>query len=329
MQYASAAFPSVPPPQPSRDARLLNVFDASDSDIDSAPSEAIGAALESNRIVRFARCPFPLPDEMQLRHLRMELPRRLRLKNVSYHPSGRQLRGLDADADLHARTRELLQGHLDAVTGFLRRVMPHLSTDWTVGKCSFRPIQERGRNLSPHASNELVHIDAGAYGATHGDRILRFFVNINDHEDRVWATKGSLEEVLARHGRDAGLLDDSGRLRLRIDPSLADRAFSFAVRGLVGLNGSARALDSSPYDRAMRQLHNYMKDSETFKSDMRGYEEIRFPPGSAWMVFTDGLSHASLSGQHALVTTLIIRRAALRQPQFAPYNLLAAHARAQ
>jgi hypothetical protein len=69
-----------------------------------------------------------------------------------------------------------------------------------------------------------------------------------------------------------------------------------------------------------------MKDSEAFKADPEGYEEIRFPPGSAWMVFTDGVSHACLSGQFALVTTLLIRRAALQYPQFAPYDLLAAHA---
>jgi len=40
------------------------------------------------------------------------------------------------------------------------------------------------------------------------------------------------------------------------------------------------------------------------------------------MVFTDGVSHASLSGQFALVTTILIRHTALRHPQFAPYHLL-------
>ena len=53
--------------------------------------------------------------------------------------------------------------------------MPALAKNLRAGTCSFRPLEERGRNLKPHASNELVHIDAGAYGATNGDRILRFF----------------------------------------------------------------------------------------------------------------------------------------------------------
>ena len=90
------------------------------------------------------------------------------------------------------------------------------------------------------------------------------------------------------------------------------------------MNPLARLLDTSPYDRAMRRLHNYMKDDPGFRQDQRDYEEMRFPPGSAWMVFTDSVSHASLSGQFAFVTTILVRRAALRYPQFAPFTLLKA-----
>ncbi len=290
---------------------------------DPEAAASIAAALEANRIVYFPRCPFPLPDAAALRHLRVELPSRLKLKNISYHSDSGRVSGLEADEATVERTRSVLREHWASLASFLRQVMPHLLLDSTVGKCSFRPIQERGRKLKPHASNELVHIDAGAYGATNGDRILRFFVNVNEREDRVWASKGSIQDVLQRHGVAAGLFDGSGRLRRRIHKNAGDHAFSLMVSALARVNPLARALDSSPYDRAMRQLHNYMKDSEDFKADQRGYEEIRFPPGSAWMVFTDGVSHASLSGQFALVTTIIVRRSALRHPQYAPYELLA------
>lgn len=306
---------------PSR-ASVVVTIDA--AEIDAQVAEEISSALETNHIVYFPRSPVPLPDARTLQHLRVDLPSRLRLKNVSYHPRKQSLSGLEADGPTRELTAEALRVHLDDVAAFLQRVMPRLCEGWTVGKTSFRPIQERGRNLKPHASNELVHIDAGAYGATNGDRILRFFVNVNEHEDRVWASKGPIEDVLDRHGIAAGLLDQAGRLQVKIDKSPADHARSLAVNALSQLNPLANALDSSPYDRAMRLLHNYMKDSEEFKSDKRGYEEIRFPPGSAWMVFTDSVSHASLSGQFALVTTIVIRRAALRQRQFSPYDLLKA-----
>ncbi|HUN72495.1 MAG TPA: Kdo hydroxylase family protein [Steroidobacteraceae bacterium] len=288
-------------------------------------SERIARELESNHIVYFPRSPIPLPDAETLQYLRTELPSHLKLKNISYHPEGARVTGLDGEDALRERTCGVLKRHLEDVAGFLYRIMPQWRDVCRVGTCSFRPIQERGRNLKPHASNELVHVDAGAYGATNGDRIFRFFVNVNDREDRLWASKGSLQDVLERHGTAAGLLDASGSLRQRIDKGLADHAFSAAISGLAHLNPLAHTLDSSPYDRTMRRLHNYMKDSDDFKQDMRGYEEIRFPPFSAWMVFTDGVSHASLSGQFALVTTIIVPRAALSYPQFSPYALLRSH----
>jgi hypothetical protein len=302
---------------------VLAMIDPGDPEAGSKAS----VALESNHIVCFGRSPVPLPDEATLEYLRTELPHRLKLKNISYHPEGDRITGLEIDDPaVHERTRKVLTEHLAGVAALVDRLLPHWRGGYRIGTCSFRPIQERGRNLQPHASNELVHIDAGAYGATDGDRIFRFFVNVSDREDRVWASKGNFQEVLQRHGAAAGVLDASGRLQRRIDKGLGDHAFSAAIGGLARLNPLAHTLDSSPYDRTMRRLHNYMKDSPEFKEDMRGYEEIRFPPCFAWMVFTDGVSHASLSGQFALVTTLIVSRAVLKYPQYAPYALLAARA---
>jgi hypothetical protein len=288
------------------------------------PDVSIADALESSHIVFFPKCPIRLPDEATLRYLRSDLPERLKLKNVSYHPEADRITGLEADAETTLRVTRILKDHLAGVSEFLREHIAHLSTDWTIGTCSVRPIQERGRNLKPHASNELVHVDAGAYGATDGDRILRFFVNFSDHEDRVWATKGPIEEILSRFGREAGLIDSHGRLALRLTKNAADRALSSVVGGLAHLNPLARVLDTGPYDRAMRRLHNYMKDDPAFRQDRRGYEEIRFPPYSAWMVFTDSVSHASLSGQFAFVTTIIVRRRHMKHPQYAPFNVLMA-----
>ena len=292
----------------------------------SANPVRIRDSLEANRIVYFPTCPIPLPDRATLDFLRRELPSRLKLKNISYHPEAGKVSGLEADDATTTRVTAVLREHLDEVSTFLRRVTGDLTEGARIGTCSFRPIEEKGRNLKPHASNELVHVDAGAYGATNGDRILRFFVNVHPERDRVWATKGSFDEMLDRYGRRAGLLDDAGRLQVPVAKGGGDRAFSALVSGLARLNPLATVLDSSPYDRAMRRLHNYMKDDESFKADMYGYQEIRFPPNSAWMVFTDGVSHASLEGQFALVTTMIVRRARMRHPERAPLNVLLSRA---
>jgi len=286
--------------------------------------DALGDALERGEIVLFPRSPIELPDDADLRFLRDELPGRLRNKNISYHPEIDSVPGLKAEPDFVARTQRILKQHAHRVEEFLKRMMPTITRDWTVGTSSFRPIQEKGRDLSPHASNELVHIDAGAYGATYGDRILRFFVNVNPVEDRVWATRGAFPELYARYGQAARVTPDTRR-RASLQRGALDKLRTGVLRTVAAAGlPQAMLIDSSPYDRTMRQFHNFMKDEPGFRDDTSSQNEIRFAPFSAWMVFTDMVSHASLSGQHALVNTFLLRLANCRLPQFAPYRILSA-----
>lgn len=275
-------------------------------------------ALERGEIVFFRACPVELPPDRDLERLRAELPRQLKAKNVSYHPESGRLRGVAARGGLRDAVLDTLTAHGARVRAFLRECMPALTEGWTVGTTSFRPVQERGRGLSAHASNELIHFDAGAYGATDGDRILRFFVNVNPDEDRVWCTKGTFPDVFARYGADAGVTDGGS-----LERGAVDRFRGCLLRGIAkaGL-GEAALADSSPYDRLMRRFHNYMKDTPSFQARDETWREIRFPPFSAWMVLTDMVSHASASGQHALVDTFILRLAACRRPELAPINIL-------
>ena len=60
-----------------------------------------------------------------------------------------------------------------------------------------------------------------------------------------------------------------------------------------------------------------------FRASREHYQETRFPPLSAWMVFTDGISHSVLTGQHALVTTVLVPLANCQIPELAPYRVLA------
>jgi hypothetical protein len=288
----------------------------------AAEPNEISDALERGAIVHFPACPLPLPTAEDLAFLREELPRQLHVKNVSYHPESDKLHGVKDDAALRDRAYRVLKSHSRNVEDFLHAAIPALIRGWTVGTSSFRPIQERGRNLSPHASNELVHVDAGAYGATHGDHILRFFVNVNPTEDRVWATKGAFPYLYERYGAAAGIAGAHSLERGALDGLRTN-----LLKGLVKLGvKEAMIVDSSPYDRLMRRFHNYMKDTPQFQSGRDDYEEVRFAPGSAWMVFTDMVSHASISGQHALVNTFIVRLEACRLQELAPINILRAGA---
>jgi hypothetical protein len=284
--------------------------------LSGASSHAVSDALERGQIVHFPSCPIALPSAADLEFLRLEMPRALTRKNVSYYSASGRLVGVDGAVG--QRARAILAAHGARVREFLTLAMPSLTKDWLVGTSSFRPLEEKGRNLSAHASNELVHVDAGAYGATHGGGILRFFINVNPSADRVWATKGPFTDVFARYGAQAGLVAAEGQLT----PNVIDRLRSAVFQGASRIAPAARLLDSSPYDRAMRRFHNFMKDTPEFQTSLVGHEEFHFAPGAAWMVFTDRLSHACLSGQFAFIDTFIVAREAFRLKELAPWHLL-------
>ncbi len=301
---------------------VLKIY--SPADVNRLPADEVGDALEQGHIVKFERCPIELPTEDDLRALRDELPKALKSKNVSYHPEAGRVTGLDDGSPVADLAHQVLSRSRHRIDEFLQQVMPSLANGMRSGTCSFRPIEEQGRNLKPHASNELVHVDAGAYGATNGDRILRFFVNVNPSKNRVWATKGAFPRLFERFGREAGLYDD---LTPTLERGLGGKLRTSMLHGLatVGLP-LATVLDSSPYDRIMRKFHNFMKDTPAFQDDAEAHEVIDFEPFSAWMVLTDMVSHASVSGQHALVYTALVPLKSCRHPELAPINILRAAA---
>lgn len=49
---------------------------------------------------------------------------------------------------------------------------------------------------------------------------------------------------------------------------------------------------------------------------------LEFPPGAAWIVFTDAVPHAVESGQYVMGQTLLVPRETLASPQRAPIAIL-------
>lgn len=291
-------------------------------DFTDASSDEIQDTLEAGRVVYFARCPIELPSADDLDWLRSGLSGELKAKNISYHPESDSVPRFEADDETKRRVENLLRTHGERVADFWRRVLPDFVPGCTFGTTSFRPAEEKGRDLKPRSSNELVHIDAGAYGATNGARILRFFVNVHPDRDRVWGTKGSFEELMQRHG---ALWEAArgGKPRVPVEKGALDKLYSGVIATASKAYPLLRVIDSSPYDRSMRRIHNYMKETAEFRQDVSDYEEIRFPPMSAWMVFTDGISHAALTGQYAFISTALIPLANCRHFDRTPFGILA------
>lgn len=291
---------------------------------DAASPTDVEEALERAQVVYFEECPIELPSEADLDLLR-NLPGEMKTKNVSYHPESDSVPRFEADPEIEARVLNILRTHGKRVEELLHRIIPDFVPGWTMGTTSFRPIEEEGRDLKPRASNEIVHFDAGAYGATNGARILRFFVNVHPERDRVWGTKGGFGPVIESHPELLAAAR-AGKDRVPVRKGLLDHLLSGLVAGLARLYPLARTVDSSPYDRSMRRIHNYMKENDAFRADPSGYEELRFPPYTAWMVYTDGVSHSVVSGQYCFVTTLLIPLENSLRPELAPINVLASAA---
>ena len=79
--------------------------------------------------------------------------------------------------------------------------------------------------------------------------------------------------------------------------------------------------DRSAYDDFMLHFHDYLKENRGFQADTRN-ERLEFPPLSTWLVFTDGVPHAALSGQFAMEQTYIVGAEALVEPEQAPIRVL-------
>ena len=300
------------------------VHDVTRAELTAGPPADLAERLEQGSIVRFEPGALRLPAEEDQVFLRERLGELISLKNVSYHPRGRYLSGIKGDGPGRERTTRILADHHAAVEAFLAPLLPRYAAAWSQGKVNFRPLQERGRNLSRHSSNELLHVDAFASGATHGGRTLRFFTNIHPSEERVWKSAGLFTELYEEFGPRAGIRPLGGR-GLREGP--LDRTLTGFLRTLAGLGlPQALTVDSSPYDRAMKRMHDALKDDPAFQADEGRFTRFTFGPGSSWMVLTDLVSHACISGQHALVCTWTVPPRAQVRPELSPWAVMDATA---
>src|SRR5260370_9108270 len=111
--------------------------------------------LEKGEIVYFPKSPVDLPDEEDLNFLRKNLPEYLQRKNVSYYPDAGRLTGIKGNPAVAARAEALLKSYSARVVTLLHRLLPGFMPGARLGTTSFLPLQDRGRNLAPHARTYL------------------------------------------------------------------------------------------------------------------------------------------------------------------------------
>jgi hypothetical protein len=238
-------------------------------------------------------------------------------KNIAYRPLEDRITGFEAaDSKISDRLRGIMQRYSRDVIGFLQRFLGPYQAHWKVDYASYRPEEEEDRDLALRKRNDLLHTDAFPTRPTQGDRILRFFNNINPQKTRNWITTETFDVLIDK--MRAGKLNGGGSVPL---PSSMDVSRVKRALARLGFGALAPSLKRSPYDEFMMRFHNYLKENSSFQQNCPK-QRWEFPPGSSWMVYTDMVSHAVLSGQFALEQTLIVSRQAMVAPEKSPYEVL-------
>jgi len=268
------------------------------------------AKLEEGNIVLFDTIPFDLPESDRSFLLSQKQSGFKGHKNVSYRPGQDLVRGAaDEDPAEAKRLHELMRNYSNQVVQFLTKFLAPYASNWTLDFATWRPLEEKNRDLPLHKRNDLMHVDSFPTRPTNGGRILRVFTNINPAQNRVWITSQTFDVVGPHFAKAIGLPRAEGAGALA-------RTFR-SIAKAAHLPGANR----SPYDEFMHNCHNAMKENSEFQQSCPK-QRWEFPPHSTWIVLTDFVSHAVLEGQYALEQTFIISRDAMVRPQLSPLRIL-------
>lgn len=283
--------------------------------MDSSAATLWCRRLEEGNILLFPETPVPLPQD-DVHFLRtLEQSSSGLHKNLAYKPAIDRVSGADmknADPAAAARLHAILRRYSQDVTAFLTRFLVPYRAQWQLDYASFRPQEERGRDLPLRRRNDLMHTDAFPTRPTHGARILRFFNNLHATRTRDWITGEPFAQLVPQFAPE--------KIPLPAPTHAIGRSVQ-AVGRALGLGRVVPAIKRSPYDSFMMRFHNLLKEDAAYQA--QGWREASFfPPGSSWMVYTDMVPHAVMAGQYALEQTFLVAPEAMVAPEYSPLGVL-------
>lgn len=271
-----------------------------EENISDAVQKKAVLALEEGKVLFFPKLPFALNDE----EFQFLSPEKLGdKKNISYDIRNDRLAGSLCEGEEAEKLKEMIRRYAVTSRKFLEKLIPEYKAHLIQGKTSFRPAEIFGRkNPSYRKDDTLLHVDSFPSNPTKGKRILRVFTNINQEgKPRVWRTGEPFQDVVKKIAPKASHPIPGVALLLK----------------LLKITKDYRTL----YDHYMLQIHDAMKGDGDYQSTVP-QEEVRFPAGSSWIVYTDQVSHAAMSGQHVLEQTFHLPVVGLHNEATAPVRVL-------
>lgn len=261
--------------------------------------------LENGQVLFLPKDGFMLEqNEKQLLNDSILAPKK---KNISYDYQKNELQGIQEhlkSTAVHQQTINMMKRYAEYSVQLLEKLCPTYKEHLLWGRTSYRPIEIKNRKTSRRKDDTKLHVDAFSATPVNGLRILRVFCNINPHQEpRVWNVGEEFSEVLA---------------------TFANRIpqYSTSVAKLMHKIGLTKNIRSA-YDHYMLHLHDIMKMDSYYQNNVVK-ECIQFPSHSSWIVFTDQVSHAALSGQYLLEQTFYLPVHAMKNPELSPLKRLQA-----
>ena len=225
-----------------------------------------------------------------------------RHKNISYDPASGRIGGTGLSAEAAQPLTAVMARFADAADALLRDLLPGYQAGLRRARTSFRPAEIAGRPMPWRKDDTRLHVDAFPSRPMRGRRILRVFANADpDGTPRRW----HVGEAFEAHAR---------RFLPRVPRALPGSA---ALLRLAGLTKGRR----SPYDHLMLGLHDAAKRDTDYQATAEK-EAVAFPAGSAWIVYTDQVPHAALSGRCAFEQTFEVDPGVMADRETTPLRVL-------
>jgi len=269
--------------------------------LDSAAQNAATDALESGKVLFLPRLRF----DMQLDERRFLSTKWSdgKSKNIYLRGRERTLRGAIGAPQEQAALSAMIERFGKQADQLVSALFPHYVVHLEFGNTSFRPFEIEGRPPKSFRKDDTrLHPDAFPSNPTGGARLLRVFTNVNpDGKPRVW----------------------------RVGEPFADMAAKILPRARHQWPGEAALLHAlhvtkkrrCAFDHYMLELHDRTKADLAYQRDMP-QQRVEFPPGSTWIVFSDQVLHAVLSGSMMMEQTWMLPVSGMRKPQTAPLRVL-------
>lgn len=223
-------------------------------------------------------------------------------KNIGFNAQKQRVSGIDCAEKETKALEAMMTRYTEEAKKLVLSLFPKYEAMQT-GLTSLRTVEAEGRKAASFRKDDTrLHIDAFPSRPTGGRRLLRVFCNINQTDaPRVWQAGESFENVA-----------------MKFLPKAQQYSTLLAtLRNVVGITKTFQ----THYDSIMLKLHHLMKADMEYQRDV-SKRECSFPPGSVWIVFSDQVSHAVVSGKQMMEQTFYLPVDSMYHPDTSPLHVL-------